>query len=612
VDTVLIIETDSGTIDSLSQFLGSYGYVVDAVDDIETARQKVVSVSPRLVVIGPQLGKSTGFLACSLIKKTPQAKGIPCVLLYTEREEGQVQRHQGLAGRAEVYLRKPFEFEQFRAAVAQYLPMNEPPAGDVVEEEIAAPPVVEEEIAVPPVVEEEVAAPPVVEEEVAAPPVVEEEMIGAPAGPSAEEQRLRRELERLEREARAAREEAKKAREEARTAAATADHREETEKLRADVARLEKQLELAQKQAKEAAEGAAAAKGKGGSETRQILELKQTLNKREAELVDLRETSLQKDRQLVELKDKLFDTEKKVLELEDTLSERDREIGSLKGQVEALASDKEVAAKRADDLGRRLKTAEDALKKAKDDAEALRVATEQALREKDEAHATALQRALDERTAEKDREREAVLAAAKAEAAQEREAALAAAKAEAEKAQQAQQDRHDAEIYEIQERFRRSMNQQEEKLTAERVRAIEEAQQKHDAQVAELVTEHEREVTALRAEIADRDGKLGEANRTIEARVAEVARLTEERDELARRRDALDGELRTSQVAAEHLRMELEGMQKKAADLERDLAELRALRDQLRGKLEADLARIDKSKQAIAVALELLNEVEPL
>ena len=602
MDTVLIIETDSGTIDSLSQFLGSYGYVVDAVDDIETARQKVVSVSPRLVVIGPQLGKSTGFLACSLIKKTPQAKGIPCVLLYTEREEGQVQRHQGLAGRAEVYLRKPFEFEQFRAAVAQYLPMNEPPAGDVVEEEIAAPPVVEEEIAVPPVVEEEVAAP----------PVVEEEMIGAPAGPSAEEQRLRRELERLEREARAAREEAKKAREEARTAAATADHREETEKLRADVARLEKQLELAQKQAKEAAEGAAAAKGKGGSETRQILELKQTLNKREAELVDLRETSLQKDRQLVELKDKLFDTEKKVLELEDTLSERDREIGSLKGQVEALASDKEVAAKRADDLGRRLKTAEDALKKAKDDAEALRVATEQALREKDEAHATALQRALDERTAEKDREREAVLAAAKAEAAQEREAALAAAKAEAEKAQQAQQDRHDAEIYEIQERFRRSMNQQEEKLTAERVRAIEEAQQKHDAQVAELVTEHEREVTALRAEIADRDGKLGEANRTIEARVAEVARLTEERDELARRRDALDGELRTSQVAAEHLRMELEGMQKKAADLERDLAELRALRDQLRGKLEADLARIDKSKQAIAVALELLNEVEPL
>lgn len=592
MDTVLIIETDTGTIDFLSQFLGSYGYVVDAVDDIETARQKVVSASPRLVVIGPQLGKSTGFLACSLIKKTPQAKGIPCVLLYTEREEGQVQRHQGLAGRAEVYLRKPFEFEQFRAAVAQYLPMNEPPAGEVVEEEVAVPPVVEEEVA--------------------APPVVEEEMIGAPAGPSAEEQRLRRELERAEREAREAREEAKKAREEARAAAAATDQREETEKLRADISRLEKQLELAQKQAKEAAEGAAAAKGKGGSETRQILELKQTLNKRESELVDLRETSLQKDRQLVELKDKLFETEKKVLELEDTLSERDREIGSLKGQVEALTADKEVIGKRADDLGRRLKTAEDALRKAKDDAEAQRVAGEQALREKDEAHAAALQRARDELTAEKDREREAALAAARAEAEKEREAALAAAKAEAEAAQQAQQTRHDAEIYEIQERFRRSMNQQEEKLTAERVRAVEEAQQKHDAQVAELVTGHEREVAALRAEIADRDGKLGEASQTIEARVAEVAKLTEERDELARRRDALDGELRTSQVAAEHLRMELEGMQKKVADLERDLAELRGLRDQLRGKLEADLARVDKSKQAIAVALELLNEIEPL
>ncbi|MBN1770281.1 MAG: response regulator [Deltaproteobacteria bacterium] len=602
MDTVLIIETDSDTIDSLSQFLGLYGYVVDAVDDIETARQKVVSTSPRLVVIGPQLGKSTGFLACSLIKKTPQAKKTPCVLLYTEREEGQVQRHQSLAGRAEVYLRKPFELEQFRAAVAEYLPMAEPPAGpggDVVEEEIVGVPVVEED------------GPPIVEEEVVGSPVVLEEMIGTPAGPSAEEQRLRHELERAEQEARAAREELKRAKEEA-LATAAAGGGDELEKLRSDVSRLEKQLELAQKQAKEATEASTAAKGKGGSDTRQILELKQTLNKRESELVDLRETSLQKDRQLVDLKDKLFEHEKKGLEYEDQLAERDREIGSLKGQVEALTADKEVAGKRTDDLGRRLKAAEENLKKAKDDAEAQRVATEQALREKDEAHAAALQRARDELTAAKDQEREAALGSLRAEAAAEREAALEAAKVEFEKAQQEQQSRHDSEVYEIQERFRRAMNQQEEKLNAERVRALEEAQQRHDGQVAELVTEHEREIAGLRAELADRDGKLGEANKALEERVAEIARLTEERDELGRRRDALDGELKTSQVAAEHLRMELEGAQKAIAGLEQQLAELRDLRDQLRGKLEADLARVDKSKQAVAVALELLNEVEPL
>jgi CheY-like chemotaxis protein len=241
VDTVLIIETDSETIATLSDLLSSHGYLADAVDDIEAARQKVASHSPKLVVIGPQLGKSTGFLACSLIKKTPQAKGIPCVLLYTEREEGQVQRHQGLAGRAEVYLRKPFTLDEFKESVADYLTLT---GG----EKAAA----ESEV----VVEEEVVEAPsgtgdVVEEVLEAPPSgVSPEMEAELARTKGDLSRAQRELEQAQKEAKDARDEAKKAREAAKAAKDVPPETvAEAEKLRGEVARLEKQLELAQKQA---------------------------------------------------------------------------------------------------------------------------------------------------------------------------------------------------------------------------------------------------------------------------------------------------------------------------------------------------------------------------
>jgi DNA-binding response OmpR family regulator len=348
VDTVLIIETDTDTITSLSDFLSGHGYLVDAVDDIEAARQKVSGGSPKLVVIGPQLGKSTGFLACSLIKKTPQAKGIPCVLLYTEREEGQVQRHQGLAGRAEVYLRKPFSLDDFRSAVSSYLRLPEQSPRQADEHDV----VIEEEVeeykgAAPPMVEE------VVEEVIPAPPAASPELEAERDKLRLEVTKLERELDRSQKDGEKARDEAKKAREETRAAKETPpDALAEAERLRGEVGRLEKQLELAQKQAKDAAESATtaatAAKGKGGSDTRQILELKQTLNRREAELVDFKETSLQKEKQALELKGKLNDAEMKHVEFEDMIGERDREIASLKGQIEAVTADKDITAKRAE------------------------------------------------------------------------------------------------------------------------------------------------------------------------------------------------------------------------------------------------------------------------
>jgi chromosome segregation ATPase len=156
------------------------------------------------------------------------------------------------------------------------------------------------------------------------------------------------------------------------------------------------------------------------------------------------------------------------------------------------------------------------------------------------------------------------------------------------------------------------MNQQEERLNSEKAKALDEAQQRHDGQVAELVTAHEREVAELKEQIAAVEQQLAAANALGEKHIAQIARLGEERDDLTTQRDNLDAELKASQFAAERLRGDLEDARRRIAGLEATLKDTEGVRDQLRAKLEGDLARVDKSKQAIAVALELLNEVEPL
>ncbi|MDI7266684.1 MAG: response regulator [Myxococcota bacterium] len=568
MNTVLIIETDTDTIEILTGILAESGYAADAVDDIEAARHRVTASPPELIVIGPQLGKSTGFLACSLIKKIPQAKRIPCVLLYTDREGAQVERHRTLAGRAEVYLAKPFNADDFWAAVSEYLS----PAGPA---GAAAAGGEETEI----VVEEDLSAAPMTASQV--PPEPVEEVIGHVSLPPVEE-----DLPPIEEAG-----------------------GEEVARLQAEVDDLRRRLATAEKQAREVAD---TAKAKPGSETRQMLELKQALNRRENELVELKEASLQKERQILDLRGKNNDAEMKHLELSDAVAERDREIAGLRGQLDATINDKDVVTKRADDFGRRLKTAQDELKKAKDDAEAQRAAHERELRSMADNHTTAIEVLRTEITASKDADRDKAIAALRADLTADKERALADQKAANEADAKARQERHDREVYDMQERFRRSMNQQEEKLLAEKAQAVKETQERHDAEAAGLVSIHEVETGRLRDRIGALEAALEEKNGIVERQVADIGRLTEDRDEITTRRDILDAEMKASQMAAEQLRIDAEGARARIRETDAALAEVTSARAALRAKLEGDLARVDKARQAVTIAIDMLNDIEPL
>jgi CheY-like chemotaxis protein len=415
-----------------------------------------------------------------------------------------------------------------------------------------------------------------------------------------------------------------------------------------------------------------------------LLGLRETINRKEKDILDLRDALDAKDRQILDQKDRMREHERARRDLEEKMLTFEKSLMHANEKAIALGQDKEKAIERERGLKARLEDAHSEIGKTHDEMDLLkkRLATaedrarleldrvrhdlEDRMREDEEAHKTEVARLREERDADKaSREAELQAESARLNAshaaeiellnkrhAEEkvslddaREIELARVRREHEKAILALREEHNTALenekhahqtaLEVKERdakneiaeLRRSHESALAEAEDRRSRALEEAEAKR---VAELDAADARRRSELQARDEQHHAATAEAERRNLAEKAEAgekhraeleqahARVTEVEGELTSRNEELaethrrllrvEGELDTARADVRDREVKLGQARDRITELESKVADLEDQALRAYRRIKDDEKTIDRAKRAVSVALTVLDE----
>jgi chromosome segregation ATPase len=429
-----------------------------------------------------------------------------------------------------------------------------------------------------------------------------------------------------------------------------------TAKAKQDEADL--RAEAAERRAKEAAAAPApVAAAAPGISSRDYLDLREQLNRKDKELLSLRDEITQRDRQLLDASDKSLVLERTQAELHDNIAATQRQRDEALAKVKTYEIDREAVTKRLEDFRGRLARAEDKGKRVEDELEALKASStreiadlktahEQTLSARDAAaaseaerlrtsHATAiseLEARLQREVADANTTRENQVAAlrsaheksiseARANHERELEDRRRAAEAEAEARRRAADAALANALAEAASERTRALEALASERAQELERRLADAERAKNAALAGLQRELETKANGERKEAEDRHTAVAAAlqlqlteaqnhGSALETRIAELEQAKTALDaRLSARIGALEGDLEQRTNERDNAHNELSAMRASIASLERTGA---ALNDRV-SALESDLGRandrIDSQNAKIAMDKELLDRV---
>lgn len=108
--TILVVEDDPINLQILSDFLGAHGYSTLGATTGPEGVERFFADRPDLMLVDVQLPRKNGFEVCFDVKRTPEGRDTPVVLMsavYTDREHAASYSKDNL--RADGYLLKPFD-----------------------------------------------------------------------------------------------------------------------------------------------------------------------------------------------------------------------------------------------------------------------------------------------------------------------------------------------------------------------------------------------------------------------------------------------------------------------------------------------------------------------
>jgi len=116
---VLVVDDDSGTQLLVESLLTNEAYEVEVAGTVSTARQRLMEVTPDLILMDIELPDGNGLKLTEWIKRNHRTKSIPVVALtsHTSLEKRAAASEIGCAG----FISKPIETRGFVKRVEGYL-----------------------------------------------------------------------------------------------------------------------------------------------------------------------------------------------------------------------------------------------------------------------------------------------------------------------------------------------------------------------------------------------------------------------------------------------------------------------------------------------------------
>ncbi|HEY5241269.1 MAG TPA: response regulator, partial [Polyangiaceae bacterium] len=575
---VLVFESDPAFAGELRNELGKLGCATTVVDDGNVGLQQAAADKPDLVLLSIELPRMNGFSVCNKLKKDASLKDVPLIIMSSESSDETFEQHKKLRTRAEDYVHKPIAFGELLQHIQAFVPMGSirpPSEGDssiVIEDdiEIGSTDYMQEDdgtqiaprppAGMPTVTQrgmETVDADVDAFADAAFGRLTGSEPPGAgaataearpihngandtatapanvPAAPRrptsppgsrasarppsgvdiAEYEKIREELVRTRARATSLETELGEA-------------RNDVEKWRleaSEVERLTRELEELK------AKLASGAPKTAGISSREFLDLREALNKKDKEILSLKEAQSRKDKEHVESQDKMLALERAKSDLDEKTLALEREAAETKDRVDALAADKDLAKKAADDFKARLEKSRaesegkdrqltelrsrHAEELASNEAKlsALRSELDQTLANERAEHARALDQSEERRKADVEqtnKDREAAIVEAREQSERDRQEALSA------QATQLKQE-NDGKMAAL----HRAHQQEVEKARGEAERIQREAEGRHEAALATARTDAEK--TAAEAKSAH-EGELARVREEADKQKAEA------------------------------------------------------------------------------------------
>jgi CheY-like chemotaxis protein len=670
---VLVFESDPAFAGELRNELGKLGCATTVVDDGNVGLQQAAADKPDLVLLSIELPRMNGFSVCNKLKKDASLKDVPLIIMSSESSDETFEQHKKLRTRAEDYVHKPIAFGELLQHIQAFVPMGSirpPSEGDssiVIEDdiEIGSTDYMQEDdgtqiaprppAGMPTVTQRgmetvdadvdafadaafgrltgseppgagaataearpihnganDTANAPAVPRRPTAPPGSRAPSARPPSGVDiAEYEKIREELVRTR--ARAVSLETE-----------LGDARNDVEKWRleaSEVERLTRELEELK------AKLASGAPKTAGISSREFLDLREALNKKDKEILSLKEAQSRKDKEHVESQDKMLALERAKSDLDEKTLALEREAAETKDRVDALAADKDLAKKAADDFKARLEKSRaegegkdrqltelrsrHAEELASNEAKlsALRSELDQTLANERAEHARALDQSEERRKADVEqtnKDREAAIVEAREQSERDRQEAISA------QATQLKQE-NDGKMAAL----HRAHQQEVEKARGEAERTLREAEARHEASLAtartdaektaaEVRSAHEGELARVREEAEKQKAEAQEALRTEHAE--KVKGLENDRDSrLAALESRTSRELSEAHDKLAKADMDLSAARGELAEVREakqtaDAAHVAAMADVQRRLTEATTARDELDKKHAAAS----------